>query len=270
MTRPAAVLFDLDGTLYVHGVPVPGAAGVLASLRRAGVPFRFVTNTTSRPRAALVALLGACGIAASEPEIFTPITAAVTLVRREGRRRVAPFLPEASLVDLAGLELVGGVSGASAGPGPEVVLVGDLGERWTYALLQEAFEYLLDGALLVALSRDRYFKRGDRLALDAGPFVAALEHASSRTALVAGKPSPEFFGAAVASLGLGEGVRDVVMVGDDLWSDIRGAQQAGYQGWLVRTGKYRESALRESGVTPDRILESVVDVAAELGLPASG
>jgi HAD superfamily hydrolase (TIGR01458 family) len=166
---------------------------------------------------------------------------------------------------------VGGVCGSpSGGTRPEVVLVGDLGERWTYTLLQEAFEYLLDGALLVALSRDRYFKRGDRLALDAGPFVAALEYAASRAALVAGKPSPEFFGAAVASLGLGEGVRDVVMVGDDLWSDIRGAQQAGYQGWLVRTGKYRESALRESGVTPDRVLESVVDVAAELGLPASG
>lgn len=272
MPRPAAFLFDLDGTLYVHGVPVPGAAGLLTSLRRAGVPFRFVTNTTSRPRAALVALLGGCGIEASEPEIFTPITAAVALVRREGRSRVAPFLPEASLVDLAGLTLVGGVGGPSpsGGASPDVVLVGDLGEQWTYTLLQEAFEYLLDGALLVALSRDRYFKRGDRLALDAGPFVAALEYAASRAALVAGKPSAEFFGAAVASLGLAEGGTDVVMVGDDLWSDIRGAQQAGYQGWLVRTGKYREAALRESGVTPDRVLDSVVDVAAELGLPASG
>lgn len=269
MTRPAAFLFDLDGTLYVHGVPVPGAAAVVASLRRAGVPFRFVTNTTSRPRAALVALLGSCGIDASEAEIFTPITAAVALVRREGRTRVAAFLPEASLVDLAGLELVGGVCGPFGGPAPEIVLVGDLGERWSYALLQEAFEYLLEGALLVALSRDRYFKRGDRLALDAGPFVAALEYAVSRSALVAGKPSAEFFAAAVASLGLTERQTDVVMVGDDLWSDIRGAQQAGYQGWLVRTGKYREAALRESGVTPDRVLDSVVDVAAELGLPAS-
>jgi HAD superfamily hydrolase (TIGR01458 family) len=270
MSRPAAFLFDLDGTLYVHGVPVPGAAALVAALRRAGVPFRFVTNTTSRPRAALVALLGSCGIEAGEAEIFNPIAAAVALVRREGRTRVAPFLPDASLVDLTGLELVGGVRGPSGGGPPEVVLVGDLGERWSYALLQEAFEYLLEGALLVALSRDRYFKRGDQLALDAGPFVAALEYAVSRPALVAGKPSVEFFAAAVASLGLTERQPDVAMVGDDLWSDIRGAQQAGYQGWLVRTGKYREAALRESGVTPDRILDSVADVAAELGLPATG
>jgi HAD superfamily hydrolase (TIGR01458 family) len=268
MRPPAAFLFDLDGTLYVHGVPVPGAAEALAALRRAGVPFRFVTNTTSRPRAALVELLRGFGIAATEAEVFTPITAAAALVRREGHRRVAPFLPEAALADLAGLELAGGVCGQPPAARPEAVLVGDLGERWSYALMQEAFEYLLEGALFVALSRDRYFKRGDRLALDAGPFVAGLEYAASRQALVAGKPSAEFFHAAVASLGLSAvAAGAVVMIGDDVWSDVRGAQEAGYQGWLVRTGKYREEALRESGVTPDRILGSIAELAAELARP---
>jgi ribonucleotide monophosphatase NagD (HAD superfamily) len=47
------------------------------------------------------------------------------------------------------------------------------------------------------------------------------------------------------------------MVGDDLWSDVEGAQRAGLQGWLVRTGKYRESVLQESGIRPDRILDSI-------------
>jgi ribonucleotide monophosphatase NagD (HAD superfamily) len=49
----------------------------------------------------------------------------------------------------------------------------------------------------------------------------------------------------------------MAMVGDDLWSDVQGAQHAGLQGWLVRTGKFRESALVESGIRPDRVLESV-------------
>jgi ribonucleotide monophosphatase NagD (HAD superfamily) len=51
------------------------------------------------------------------------------------------------------------------------------------------------------------------------------------------------------------------MIGDDLWSDVEGAQQAGLQGWLVRTGKYRESTLRHSGIQPDRILDSIADLA---------
>jgi len=139
-------------------------------------------------------------------------------------------------------------------------MVGDLGERWTYALLQEAFEYIMAGAELIALSRDRYWLNQDRLALDAGPFVAALEFATGKSAMVAGKPSLGFYAAALQSLEV-ELAGSVAMVGDDLWSDVEGAQRAGLQGWLVRTGKYRETALRESGILPDRILESV----AELG-----
>jgi ribonucleotide monophosphatase NagD (HAD superfamily) len=50
------------------------------------------------------------------------------------------------------------------------------------------------------------------------------------------------------------------MVGDDLWSDVQGAQRAGLQGWLVRTGKFREDVLLGSGITPDRILSSVTEL----------
>ena len=122
-----------------------------------------------------------------------------------------------------------------------------------------AIGQLMAGAALVALSRDRYFRQGDRLALDAGPFVAALEFAAGASAAVAGKPSPAFFEAAVRSLGLAAD-RSVAMVGDDLWSDVQGAQRAGLQGWLVRTGKFREDVLQGSGITPDRILASVTEL----------
>ncbi|HTG48881.1 MAG TPA: HAD-IA family hydrolase, partial [Gemmatimonadales bacterium] len=116
--------------------------------------------------------------------------------------------------------------------------------------------YVIDGAAIIALSRDRYWRRGDRLALDAGPFVRALEYATGVEARVAGKPSPAFYTAALASLGLDVSMR-AVMVGDDLWSDVEGAQRAGLQGWLVRTGKFREDTLRGSGITPNRVLPSV-------------
>lgn len=203
----------------------------------------------------LVQRLRGYGFDVSADEVFTATLAGSVLARTAGHRCVAPFIPEAALEDLEQLELAGGISGRpSMGP-PDAILVGDLGERWTYALLQEAFEYLMAGAALIAFSRDRYWLDGDRLALDAGPFVAALEFATGRTASVAGKPSPAFYAAALRSLGIEAGA--AAMVGDDLWSDVEGAQRAGLQGWLVRTGKYRESTLRESGIRPDRILDSI-------------
>jgi len=258
-STPAGFLLDLDGTLYTGDAAIPGAADALSGLRAHGVPFRLVTNTTSRSRRMLVDRLAGYGLAVAPEEIVTATLAGVELVRTAGYGRVAPFVPAGALEDMSELALAGGTSGRPRAAA-DVVVLGDLGERWTFALLQEAFEQLMAGAELVALSRDRYFRQGDRLALDAGPFVAALEYAAGATAAVAGKPSPAFFAAAVRSLGLAAD-RSVAMVGDDLWSDVEGAHRAGLQGWLVRTGKFREEALQGTRIAPDRILSSVADLA---------
>lgn len=216
----------------------------------------MVTNTTSRSRAALVQRLGEYGFIVTPDEIFTATLAGADVARDAGYGCVAPFVSEAALTDLGDLDLCGGTSGQVPTRNPQAVLVGDLGDRWTYTLLQEAFEYLMSGAALIALSRDRYWLRGGRLALDAGPFVAGLEFASGKSAVIAGKPSPTFFAAALRSLGVTT-PGAAAMVGDDIWSDVQGAQRAGLQGWLVRTGKYQPAIVGESGVKPDRILDSV-------------
>jgi HAD superfamily hydrolase (TIGR01458 family) len=260
LSRPEAYLLDLDGTLYAGGAAIPGATEALDRLHRDQIPYRLVTNTTSHSRAGLVERLRGYGFEARTEAVFTATVAGCVLARTAGYQRVAPFILEPGLEDLSGLELAGGTSGLPVSRPPQAVVIGDLGERWTYALLQEAFEYLMAGADLIALSRDRYWLKQDQLALDAGPFVAALEFATGRNAAVAGKPSGKFYAAALQSLGL-QTTSTVAMVGDDLWSDVDGAQRAGLQGWLVRTGKYREGALQSSGITPDRILDSI----AELG-----
>ena len=253
-TPPVAYLLDLDGTLYAGGAPIPGAPETLDRLRREGTPFRLVTNTTSRSRAHLVERLRGYGFQVEPEEIFSAALAGAALAREAGYRTLAPYLPAPALEDLAGFDLVGGITGRAGRA--DAVLLGDLGEGWTYALLQEAFEHVMAGAAIVALSRDRYWRRDDRLALDAGPFVRALEYATGRDATVAGKPSPAFYAAALRGLELAP-TRQAAMVGDDLWSDVEGAQIAGLQGWLVRTGKFREDTLRDSGITPDRVLPSV-------------
>jgi HAD superfamily hydrolase (TIGR01458 family) len=142
------------------------------------------------------------------------------------------------------------------------VVIGDLGDLWTFDRLNRAFLHLLGGAALIALQRDRYWLRGDGLVLDAGPFVAALEYATGKAATVCGKPSAEFYRTALASLGARTRPADVVMVGDDLWGDVEGAQRAGLRAWMVRTGKFREDVVATSGVTPDRIIASVAELPA--------
>ncbi len=274
-------MLDLDGTLYTEAGPIPGAVAAIEWLRRRAVSLRFVTNTTRRPRGHIVDRMHGYGFAVAPEEVFTAVMAGRALLESEGIRVVAPFVSAAALADLGDLELVGGTSGSAppAGVAPEAVLVGDLGEHWTPALLNEAFRYVMDGARLVALQRGRYWFGPEGIELDAGAWVAALEYATQSQAVVCGKPNPAFYAGAVASLGLSApepaaavtaadvapSPPPVVMIGDDLWSDIQGAQRSGLEGWLVRTGKFREDILETSGIRPDRVIDSVADLAREEG-----
>lgn len=276
MPLPAALLIDLDGTLYTDAGTIPGAVDAIARLRRRRVPFRFVTNTTRRSRRALAERLRGYGFQAEPGEILTSVLAGVKQLQQRGIRGVAPFVAPATLEDLETFRMIGGTSGTPGAP-PEAVVIGDLGDQWTPARLNEAFRYVLDGALLVALQKDRYWLGGTGLELDAGPYVAAIEYATEKEAIVCGKPNPAFYLAALDDLdsqavgrsgGFGAGkaldpatTDPPAMIGDDLWADVAGAQRAGLQGWLVKTGKFRQDVLERSGIKPDRILDSI----AELG-----
>ena len=139
------------------------------------------------------------------------------------------------------------------------MVVGDLGRGWDFATLNRAFRLLMGDAAppLVALGLTRYWRADDGLRLDAGPFVRALEHAAGRAAVVLGKPDPAFYGAAVEDLDLEPG--QVVMVGDDMRSDVEGAQRAGLTGVLVCTGKFSPADL-DGDVSPDAVLDSIADL----------
>lgn len=267
----AGFLFDLEGTIYQGDVLLPGAREAIAGLAERGIPTGFVTNTTSRSRAMLVARLAALGIAVRPEQITTAPRAALRVAEQRGWTVIAPFLPMAALEDLASLVFRGGVDDMHDGlsspegtPPPDAIIVGDLGARWSFGLLQEAFTYIQQGSALIACSRDRYYRQAHGLVLDAGPFVAALEHATGATALLAGKPSAAIFEAAVESLGVPLAARhDVVMIGDDLRTDVGGARDAGLAAWAVRTGKFTDDDIDRFGVRPDRILTDLGELAAD-------
>ncbi len=248
----AAVLIDLDGVLYVEERAVPGAARAVDELRASGLRLRFVTNTTSRPRRSIVDRLERLGFAAPSEEVVTPAALAVEHCRRRGHRRVSLLMNDAVKEDFTELE--------EAPRDVDAVVVGDLGRGFTYDVLNEAFRLVMDGAELVALQKNRYWRTPGGLSLDVGAFVAALEYAAARDAVVVGKPAAGFFAAVLAELGVE--ARDAVMVGDDVESDVGGALAAGLAGVLVRTGKFREEAVHRSGVEPTLTIDSIADAPA--------
>lgn len=245
-----AVLLDLDGVLYVGDAAVPGAADALKRLRDSDLKLRFVTNTTTHTRAATAAKLRCLGVELEDEELITPAALAVRLCLQRGLMRVALVMHEEVKADLSALE--------ESDHDVDAVIVGDLGAEFAFEPLNAAFRLIMAGAELVALQKNRYWMTPGGLSLDAGAFVAALEFASEREALVVGKPSPVFFQEALATTGATP--PQAVMVGDDVESDVGGAQRAGLHGVLVRTGKYREDRVRVSGIVPDALVDSIADI----------
>lgn len=241
------LLLDLDGTVYEDDALIPGADRAIAALRDGGVPVRFVTNTTRVPRVTIAGWLDRFGIAATADEIFTPPVAGADWLRERGIRRVAICLPDDALAEFQDFDIVE--------EDPEAVVIGDLGAGWTFTVMNRVFRWLLDGAAFVALHRNRYWKAGGELVLDAGAFVAALEYATGRTATLVGKPSRPMFDAAARSMGLA--LSEVAMVGDDLQADIAGSQALGCRAFMVRTGKFRRAELEAAEVEPDGVVDSL-------------
>lgn len=248
-----ALLFDMDGVVYNSETLIPGAPETLAWVRQRGIPHLFVTNTTSRGRDALSQKLASFGIPATVDDILTPCVAAREYMQGSGA--AALFVPRKSHAEFAGLPLLP----EDQETGARWVVVGDLGEGWTFRTLNRAFRLLHSSpeAELIALGMTRFWQSQDGLSLDTAPFVAALECASGRKPVVMGKPAAAFFHAAVKRLGVPP--EQVLMIGDDVRVDVGGAQQAGLKGALVRTGKYRTGD--ENGpVRPDFVLDSIVDL----------
>jgi len=249
----AAILLDVDGVLHVSGEPIPGATDAVRRLRNAGHRIRFVTNSTTMSRVQLGELLRGMGFGVEDGELQTTGSVAARVL--SGKRVLALTMP-GILDDLDGLQLIG--------MNADAVLVGgadeseEPGRIYSYLNLNRAFLELQAGAELYCLHRNRWWQTTDGPRLDAGAIVAGLEYAAGIEATVLGKPSPEYFAAAVAALDADPEL--TWMIGDDLEGDILGAQRYGMRTVLVRTGKFRPDELERASIAPDGIVSSIAQL----------
>jgi HAD superfamily hydrolase (TIGR01458 family) len=238
---------------HVSGEPIAGGADAVRRLREDGHRLRFVTNNTTRTRAELAEELRGMGIALDDDELQTTPRAAA---RALAGKRVLALTMHAIVGELEGVELVGEDAQAvllgGADETPETNLV------FSFMNLARAFHELEAGAELYCLHKNRWWQTKQGPLLDAGAFVAGLEYAADTDAIVLGKPSPAYFEAALEALDADAHM--TWMVGDDIESDIAGAQAHGMKTLLVRTGKFRPDAVERGRTRPDGIVSSIAQV----------
>jgi HAD superfamily hydrolase (TIGR01458 family) len=143
---------------------------------------------------------------------------------------------------------------------PEAVVIGDNGNKWDFQLMNEIFQKVFNGADIIAMQMNRYwYPQGGELSLDAGSFIKAIEYGSAKEAILIGKPSSIYFHSALQMLGY-QSNSEFIMIGDDIESDIIGAQKAGGKGLLIYTGKTKFPLANKLNIKPDYEAKNLRDV----------
>ena len=255
MKRPGVLLIDLDGTLYFRGEMIPGAQKSIDELRRQGYVLRFLSNTDSKSVPSIVRNMASMGLSMPESEIFSPATALKLFARQHSDKTYHLLLSTDLVNDLQR-------SGITSHEEADYVVVGDVRECADYEMLDRAFRIIMSGANIIAMQEGRYSVAPDGYHIDTGAFVKLLEYASSKEAILLGKPSKDFFELALHSCTCTAG--DAAVVGDDISTDVAGARAIGSLAVLVKTGKAAGTSVAPGGNGPDIIIGSVAELPATL------
>jgi HAD superfamily hydrolase (TIGR01450 family) len=248
-------IFDLDGTIYLGDALLPGAARVVAALRRLDRRLLFLSNNPTSTPATYAAKLTRLGIPVTAPEVLNTVTTMV--------RWLSEHHPGATVFPIAEAPLVEALTAAgfrvSDDPAAIDVVIASYDRGFDYRKLQIAFDALWfhRRARLVATNPDRYCPfPGGRGQPDAGAIVAAIEACTGvRCEAVTGKPDPYMLASALAVVDLP--AEDCLVTGDRLYTDIRMARDAGMPSALVLTGETTPETLRAAG--PDERPDFVLD-----------
>ncbi len=243
-------LIDIDGVLVMEDQLIKGAIEAIKYLQSRRIPFLLATNTTRKSRYALSVNLKQLGFAIEPEQIYSAPLAAARWLKGKNVESISLLASGDIYREFKDFRITNAR--------PDYLVIGDIGENLTYNLLNQAFRQVMNGAKMLAMQKNRFWRRSDGLAIDSGAIVAALEYATKQSAELVGKPSRNFFHEAVALLGL-EPER-VAMIGDDWESDVVGSANAGLQAIAVRTGKMNDFKIpRRSKISPVWI-DSIADL----------
>lgn len=252
MTTYRGYLLDLDGTIY-HGTRViPEAVTFIQELRRADIPFMYLTNNSATTPELVAQRLTAMGIETAPEEVYTSSMATAAYLKdRYPAGTGVLAIGEAGLY--AAMEEIGFVRKTE----DVSVVVAGLDRQFTYEKLAQASTAIRNGALFVATNRDPALPTERGLMPGGGSLIAAIATASGTEPIVMGKPERIIVDFALEKLGTKR--EETLIVGDNLLTDIGAGAKSGLDTLLVLSGYSRRSDLASSEWQPTHIAEDLLE-----------
>jgi len=250
-------LMDMDGVLVREEDSIPGADRFLAALRERGLPFLLLTNNSIYTPRDLAARLRASGLDVPETSIWTSALATASFLADQRPGGSAFVIGEAGLTTALHDE---GYTLTERDPDYVV-----LGETRTYSFerIATAIRLISGGARFIATNPDPTGPSPTGPLPATGAVAALISRATGVEPYFVGKPNPLMMRSALNAIDAHS--ETTAMIGDRMDTDIVAGLEAGLETILVLTGVTAEAETERYPYRPSRIVESVAELADELG-----
>jgi len=260
-TVKTGYLIDMDGVIYRENQLIPGAAEFVQALSATGTPFLFLTNNSAPTPQDLVVRLEHLGIhGLSARHFYTSALNTADFLSETDPGCTVFVIGEGGLLTALHDRKI-----ANDAIQPRYVVVGE-GAATTEKLCK-AHECIERGARLLATNPDNWCPvSSEKTRPGAGATAAFLEASTGRHPYYLGKPNGYMFHRARRKLcDLAHSELDqVIMIGDTMETDIRGAVEAGMQTYLVLSGSTQIESVGDYVFQPTRVMQSVADLVDEI------
>lgn len=246
------IILDLDGTLYRGEEEVPGAGLFVRRMHELGIHCLYVTNRANRSVGEIAEHLRSFGIDCAEEDVLTS-AAATALYLKEGSAYVVGEPPLVDALRAQGLRITD--------KDADYVVVG-FDRTLTYEKLKTACRLIDAGAQFVATNPDPYLKVENGRQPGTGSIVAAVATGSGQQPLVIGKPEKTIVEMSLRLLDMP--ASDVLMVGDNMDTDIAAGVRCGLPTALILTGVSTREEGMSAGNPPTWIVDDFEQLEARI------
>jgi len=243
------IIFDINGVLEFQGQVYPGAVKLINFLRQKGIVIRILTNSTLKSRKYCAEQLNQMGFHVREAEVITAAYATSKYLETLSPRSCWIMLKRTGLEEFKHF--------CHDVENPEYIVLGDYREGFNFHNMNKALKLLQRGSKFIVMISQIVDNSMGEMELTVGAYGKMLEDAANVKATYIGKPSKFIFEMALKTMDVQRNA--VLIVGDRVSSDIRGAKNAGIKSVLVKTGEFKESDLA-GDVQPDYIIDSINEI----------
>lgn len=254
------LLIDMDGVLTKDKElnPFPDAKEFIDFLRENNIPFRVVSNNSTRPPQLIIEKLKEKGIELKVDEFISPVAILPEYLRKEGIKSVfvigTPMLKD--FLKEQGFEV-------RENHEVDAVIIGQDKEIEFKKIKNATSAVFLKGAKIIPVNLSKIVKDSDGLYFPgSGSYAYMFKHATNYEGEIPnlGKPSKEFINLALEGLPR----EKVFLISDDIYTDLMGAKELGIGTIFMTTGKYKQEELKKANFKPDYVFHSLKELMREI------